>query len=360
MKFQACRLRKGMVIDVKDYKVSIIVPVYNAEQYLKKCVDSLVNQTYGNLEILLIDDGSRDGSGAMCDALAKQDSRIKVIHKENGGLISAWKKGVEESTGEYLSFVDSDDWIDRNMIEEMADCLTGHPREIVASDYVIERSDGSREFVFQRLSPGTYDRQRIESEVIPNLLGRESRYVTISRCMKLIARKLIEENQHYSDPRIAFSEDSTIMLPALIDCERLVIMDHKAYYHYLYVASSMIHKYDSNMYPNIKLLRQVALQVVTDKFTGEERRQREKQVDMECIFWLLLLLKNEARGNPQGYRRNILEICRLPEIRSLVKNTPVTVEQTSNRLLYLVLRHPGEITVRLLRAAMIWYYRKKG
>ena len=94
---------------MKDYKVSVIVPVYNAENYIKKCVDSLTNQTYRNLEIVLVDDGSKDGSGRLCDEFALKDARIKVIHKENGGLISAWKRGVAESNGDYLNFIDSDD-----------------------------------------------------------------------------------------------------------------------------------------------------------------------------------------------------------------------------------------------------------
>ena len=87
---------------MKDYKISIIVPVYNAEKYLKKCVDSLLDQTYRNLEILLIDDGSKDAGGKICDGYAKKDARIRTVHKENGGLVSAWKKGVEVSSGQYL------------------------------------------------------------------------------------------------------------------------------------------------------------------------------------------------------------------------------------------------------------------
>lgn len=89
------------------------------------------------------------------------------------------------------------------------------------------------------------------------------------------------------------------------------------------------------------------------------KEMRLKQVDQETVFWMMLVLKNEARGNRKGYRRNILAICRSGEIRSLVRSTPVTVEETSNKLLYLVMRHPGHFTVSLLRAAMIWYYRKR-
>ena len=98
-------------------RISVIVPVYNVEQYLPRCVESILAQTYENLEILLVDDGAKDGSGAICDAYARQDERVKVIHKENGGLSSARNAGIDASTGEYLSFVDSDDWIEPDMYE---------------------------------------------------------------------------------------------------------------------------------------------------------------------------------------------------------------------------------------------------
>jgi len=343
---------------MKEYKVSIIVPVYNTEKYLEKCVNSLTGQTYKNLEIILVDDGSKDASGSICDELAKADARIKVIHKENGGLVSSWKRGVEESCGEYLCFVDSDDWVDTVMVEEMAACLTGEEREIVASDYIIERDNGSSQYVFQKLSPGIYSREDIESKVIPNLLGKESRYVTISRGMKLIGRTLIEDNKVYSKPDIVMGEDTTIILPALIDCQRLVIMDHKAYYHYLYVQESMVHKYNARLYENIQQLIMVTNQIVADKFTGEELTERKKQVDQESVFWLFLVLKNEARGNPDGYRENILKVCKEAKIRELVKNTPVEIEEPANKLLYLVLKYPNHLTVSILRAAMLWYYRK--
>lgn len=344
---------------MKDYKISIIVPVYNTEKYLHRCVDSLMNQTYRNLEILLIDDGSTDGSEKVCDEYAGKDKRIKAVHKENGGLVSAWKRGVSESSGEYLNFADSDDWIDCNMIEEMAEHLTGNEREMIASDYVIEKEDGNRQFVWQQLPPGEYLRKDIEEAVIPNLLGKESRYVTISRCMKLISRKLIEENMKYSNPEVVVGEDTTIMLPSLIDCSRIFIMDHKAYYHYFYVNESMVHKYNNRLYENIQLLVQTARQIVTDKFEGKERQERLKQVDQESIFWMMLVLKNEARGNKEGYRKNILAVCKSPEIRNLVKNTHVEIRQNANRLLYFVMKHPNHLTVNILRGAMLWYYRKK-
>ncbi|MDO4304704.1 MAG: glycosyltransferase family 2 protein [Bacillota bacterium] len=243
---------------MEAYKVSLIVPVYNTEAYLKRCVASLREQSYENLEIILVDDGSTDNSGKLCDEYERQDARIKVIHKKNGGLISAWKAGVEGSTGEYLCFVDSDDWVDTAMVSEMAKQLSGSDREIISSDYVIEWENGNKQYVWQELPAGVYEGAELK-RVVPRLLGQEKRYVCISRCMKLISRSLIENNCKYSDPAIRMGEDTTIMLPSLIDCKRLVIMDHKAYYHYFYVNESMVHKYDRNLFKNIELLRKISL-----------------------------------------------------------------------------------------------------
>lgn len=343
---------------MKAYKVSFIVPVYNAEAYLKRCVASLREQSYENLEIVLVDDGSLDNSGELCDEYERQDARIKVIHKKNGGLISAWKAGVEGSTGEYLCFVDSDDWVDTTMVSEMAEQLSGSDREIISSDYVIEWENGSKQYVWQELPAGVYEGAELK-RVVPRLLGQEKRYVCISRCMKLISRSLIEENCKYSDPAIRMGEDTTIMLPSLIDCERLVIMDHKAYYHYFYVNESMVHKYDRNLFENIELLRKIIDRIVHDKFEGKRLADMQTRADQEYLLLLLLVLKNEARGNKEGYRRNILEICRKDEVRQVVKRVNIKVDEKSNKLLYLVLCHPNHLTISLLRAAMIVYYRRR-
>jgi len=103
--------------------VSVIVPVYNVEEYLSRCIDSIINQTYKNLEIILVDDGSPDGCPKICDEYAKKDKRIKVIHKENGGLSSARNAGLDLSNGKFLCFIDSDDFIDKNMIKVLLDNL---------------------------------------------------------------------------------------------------------------------------------------------------------------------------------------------------------------------------------------------
>jgi len=124
--------------------ISVIVPVYNVKPYLPKCLDSICGQTYTNLEIIVVDDGSTDGSGIICDEYAAKDSRIKVIHQENGGLSVARNKGLDVATGEYIAFVDSDDWIDREMYKELYENLVKQGVDISMCSYIQHYPNRSR------------------------------------------------------------------------------------------------------------------------------------------------------------------------------------------------------------------------
>jgi len=115
--------------------LSVIIPVYNVKPYLEKCVESIVDQTYHNLQIILVDDGSTDGSQTICDELAQKDSRIVVIHKENGGLSTARNVGMDRAKGDYIAFVDSDDWLERNMYEVLINQLEAHDADLVACSF---------------------------------------------------------------------------------------------------------------------------------------------------------------------------------------------------------------------------------
>lgn len=121
--------------------ISIIVPIYNTEKYLDRCVRSIVNQTYKNLEIILIDDGSTDNSSKMCDEWASKDSRIKVIHKNNGGLSDARNSGLDIATGNYIGFVDSDDWIDKDMYEYLLNLVKTYEADYSSVEMAIVKSE---------------------------------------------------------------------------------------------------------------------------------------------------------------------------------------------------------------------------
>ena len=249
------------------------------------------------------------------------------------------------------------------MVVEMIPYVTGSNSEIVSSDYMIERDNGTSEPVYQQLVPGEYNRETLLKKVLPFVLGQEHRYVTISRCMKLISRKLVLDNMKYCQTDIRMGEDLTLLLPCLLDCEHLVVMNHKAYYHYLYVTESMAHQYDKGLYENNRKLREIIHHILekkccnTNKIPMPDYAWMLDQADREYLFLLLLALKNEARGNPSGYKKNIREICNAPEVKELVQKTVVEIHEKSNLLLYLVLLHPNAFMIRVLRMAMVWYYR---
>mgnify|MGYP000028398403 FL=1 len=123
--------------------VSVIVPVYNVEKYLARCIQSVCGQSYQGLEIILVDDGSKDKSGVICDEYAEQDGRIKVIHKENGGLGDARNAGVEKAEGKYLLFVDSDDRIHENLVRDTVETAEKNQADMVIFDYIGEEENGN-------------------------------------------------------------------------------------------------------------------------------------------------------------------------------------------------------------------------
>ena len=332
--------------------ISIIVPVYNTKEYLPRCMQSLLDQKYEDKEILLVDDGSTDESGAICDKYAAENVCVRVIHKENGGLMSAWMAGVKESCGEYLCFVDSDDWVEEEMISAMAVHLTGRRDEIIVCNYSIDKEDGGRQFITNGLEPGVYEGQEYEEKVIPRLLGNEYRKVSFSRCMKLISKKLVEANLHFCNPKVRMGEDVNIMFPVLLDTKRLVIMKEAYFYHYFFNQSSIVHQYNAGLYVDLQLLYRVIKQIIQEKCQGERQKFLLKQVDKEYVFLLMLIPKNEVRGNREGCRENLKRIFGASDMQTFIAKTPVGIYGKANRLIYEVMKHPDRLRIGLLQMAL--------
>ncbi len=163
------------------------------------------------------------------------------------------------STGDYLCFVDSDDWIDACMVEKMLDFSSDCGKEIICGNYVQEERNRSIE-IYQAMEPGIYTGRSLQDRIHGKLLGQEKRPITLSRCMKLFSRTLIVENMKYCDPSIRMGEDMVITLPALLDAQRIVVMEGAAWYHYLFLRESMVHSYDAGMYENIRSLDKIVRQ----------------------------------------------------------------------------------------------------
>ena len=333
-------------------KLAVIVPVYNNCRTLERCAKSILGQTYRNLELWLIDDGATDGSGALCDQIAQTDGRVYVIHKKNEGLMKTWMRGVQESSAPYLAFVDSDDWIEQDMLEKLAAALPcpEHPewenQEVICGSYVIDREWlGTCEQKKNGAAPGIYEKEKLKNEIFACILGREERTVILSRCMKLFSRELLEKNMHYCDPSIRMGEDVNIVLPTLLDAKRVVILDDCYGYHYVYEASSMVHASDPGLYDNILRLRRIIEQVLQDKKVPHARHQAEG----EFLFLFMLVMKNELRNDSKDSCARIQKLCRQEDTPGLMRRCGLPVQERANQLIAFMMRRPDRARILLVR-----------
>jgi len=217
---------------------SVIVPIYKVENYLPKCVESILNQTFNDFELILVDDGSPDGSGQLCDEYAKKDSRIKVVHKENGGLISARKAGVRIAKGKYVVAVDGDDWVSENLLQEMQKILNEREIDIVCFDHykATQKENICVRCVFEE---GYYDKKALEEKVYPRLLRDKNGFRFPPNIWgKAFKRELYVKYQDQVDERIRIGEDECVTFPCVYKAENLFVL-HKCLYFYRQNENSM-------------------------------------------------------------------------------------------------------------------------
>ena len=217
--------------------ITVIVPIYNVEKYLDKCVESILNQTYKNLEIILVDDGSPDNCPKMCDDLAKKDSRIKVIHKENGGLSSARNAGLDVMTGEYVIFIDSDDYFELNALEVLYNAVVDNNCDMAVGRYVMVYDNEPDKTEFTDKVYLYTNSEYIKSFSI-GLNNRSSVNMIISCC------KLCKKNV-FSDVRFPLNkihEDEFVIHKICYNCNKIVLVDECLYYYVQRTDSIMSNK----------------------------------------------------------------------------------------------------------------------
>ena len=224
---------------MQEPKISVIVPVYKVEKYLKRCVDSIINQTYRNLEIILVDDGSPDSCPAMCDKFAEKDSRIIVIHKENGGLSDARNAGLDIAKGEYFGFVDSDDYISPIMYETLLNRILSDKSELAVCEYVRVYDSDEREKSEKTLQE-THKRCYSPDEFISELfLQRSGAYV--------VAWSKLYRREIFSTLRFPFGkqhEDEFIIHRVIAQCQKISYAEDTLYYYWQRGESIMSREFD--------------------------------------------------------------------------------------------------------------------
>lgn len=222
-------------------EISIIIPIYNVEKYLVKCIDSVIAQTINSIEIILVDDGSFDKSKEICDIYRERDSRIKVIHKINGGLVSARKAGLRIATGKYVGFVDGDDWIEPDMYQYMYEKMESYKVAMVETG-VIDSAFTEEKIRKSKMEEGCYKKEVFKKMIIPRLFYNEKFFEygvnTPYVWNKLFIRTAFTECYQNVENEGSMFEDLVSVYPYLIKT-RSVYISHKAFYHYRVVSNSV-------------------------------------------------------------------------------------------------------------------------
>ena len=273
-----------------DKKVSVIIPIYKVEKYLDRCVESIVNQTYKNLEIVLVDDGSPDNCPAMCDSWAEKDSRIKVVHKKNGGLPDARNAGIDVATGEYLLFVDSDDWIEMQTLTGLIKVIDEQDVDFVTFRAVWDGRKGIPDGTpctyekSREVGIGYYDKERIEKEIYPRVLVTPDLYFgpILSACFSIYRKKFLDENNIRFDAEIKYSEDHVFSSRIAVFAESFYVTD-EYYYHYCFNGASISQSFHGDAFEIAKK----RYEFFEKYFRGCDKFDSELQLKRVAIFCVL-------------------------------------------------------------------------
>lgn len=289
--------------------ISAIVPVYNAQAYLEACVNSLLEQTYQNIEIVLINDGSVDDSGALCDQLAEQDRRVRVIHQKNQGVSATRNNGIHCAKGEYLVFVDSDDTVDAQYVQTLYQEMTEHDADLVICGYRMCYSKYSKEIHADKglcISSIAQNEQIITQTYVGKLLN--------SPCNKIYKKKLISHN---FDSSLTMGEDLVFNLQYLKNVGKLKVTP-KVLYNYIFHTNSAVTTYKPNRMDNVIRVNQYLLEFYADMFG--ESNQHAALVD-QCVREVDAIYRHLFRGNNTKAERKALikHWCEGEEYRAFCK-----------------------------------------
>ncbi len=290
--------------------ISIIVPIYNVKSYLRKCVNSVCSQTLKNLEIILVDDGSNDGSEVICDELKKKDKRILVIHQENAGESAARNTGLFYAKGKYIGFIDSDDYIETNMFEELYKSLLCNKADISMCSDVYEDENG------KIISSKTMKKAVLDGQKAFQYFFQDK--ITGGVCNKLFKKSIIDKHTLNFNKSIKYGPD-ILFLGEYLYYSNIVVITDKVLYHYIYHTLSICNKMKTDNVFDFKYITAVQgiqlLKPYVDKADDIQIKQAY-QVMLACryanlIYKMLSLQYKDDKLyiESRNYLRSVLSLC---------------------------------------------------
>ncbi|MPQ44275.1 glycosyltransferase family 2 protein, partial [Clostridium tarantellae] len=296
----------------KDLICSVIIPVYNVEKYLRRCIDSIINQSEKNIEIILVNDGSTDGSRYICNEYEKKDKRIKLIHKKNGGLSDARNVGLNASSGKYLLFVDSDDWCDLHMISDMCNKAEENNADLVVCGYLINYSDEKiirKEFIEEKLFAG-------KNEIKEGIFEIETKAMFNVVWNKLYKNKIIKKINLIFDKEGVPGEDLIFNCEYLKNINKLFLITG-CYYNYMRLdIETLVYKYRKNLYEMVNKFNNSRKELYT--FYNMHTGKYKVLLSNTYISYIFSCIPNIYRENA-----NISNKKRKEFFEEILKNTNV-------------------------------------
>ncbi len=284
---------------------SVIVPIYKIEKYLRRCIDSVLSQSFADYELILVDDGSPDDCPAICDEYAALDSRIKVVHKENGGLVSARQAGIREAVGDYVFHLDGDDSLADGALESAYEIIKSYHPDIVSFSYRPNTDGVLGDVVDELLEEGLYTRGEIETKIYPKLLSdKNMEHILYFLWGKAIRRDLATKHQLNVSCEISLGEDLSCGIPCYIEAER-VYVSRKVVYYYTIRTDSLSTFFKTSQFTQIERVL-----VWLRSMNMDMPRDFEEQISRYSCFMCFAILASAAEGNHFKYLGEIKKILR--------------------------------------------------
>lgn len=294
--------------------VSIIIPIYNVSEYLSRCLDSVLSQTLDSIEVLLIDDGSTDGSGKICDEYGEKDERVKVFHLQNGGVSRARNFGISNARGEYIGFVDADDWIENNMYEQMYSSAQQNDAEVVICDCYTACGQDLEPDILPGILQGKYSKNELEPEYLLLMAG--------GSCRCFYKRELLEKNNLLFPLDMKVSEDRVFNVYAFGYANSIYYLKEKLYYRFVREGSA-VNKYYDDYLSMALFARSATMEALKKAWHGQKKYlvAFEKHTVAQCYTALNNEFYNTAKKSLREKIAEIKRICNCKELRTALDIT---------------------------------------
>lgn len=330
----------------QSVKFTVILPIYNVEKYLNRCVESVVQQSYRNLEIILVDDGAKDNCPELCDEWGKKDERIKVIHKKNAGLGEARNSGLELATGDYICFFDSDDYVGNGLFETAYKVILKENPDLIEFGHCkVNRNGSVTETFIPRMPQLKYEGSDVMKVFLPELICTDPRTGEASNLMmsawSCIYKKTLLDRTHFRfvSERELICEDIYSLMNLMPAVDSVCIIQ-KAYYYYCENEQSLTHVYRPDRFDKILYFQQELEKLCSNSVYSDEVRYRIKRPFLDN---LLSCLKGEIQCvNQVGHKRvlaSLKKICKNRNVQNAIREMPGDSFSKSRNILHFLIKH---------------------